>query len=57
MSDSRKLLFSILYVCVIYQSNSFFVWLFLLTDRKQDDDKNYIMDDQNKRDNKQSYIS
>ena len=56
MSDSRKLLFSILYVCVIYQSNSFFVWLFLLTDRKQDDDKNYIMDDQNKRDNKQSYI-
>ena len=56
MSDSRKLLFSILYVCVIYQSNSFFVWLFLLTDRKQYDDKNYIMDDQNKRDNKQSYI-
>ena len=56
MSESRKLLFSILYVCVIYQSNSFFVWLFLLTDRKQDDDKNYIMDDQNKRDNKQSYI-
>ena len=48
--------FLVFYTFELYTSQTPFLWLFLLTDRKQYDDKNYIMDDQNKRDNKQSYI-